>query len=107
MADKQPKLTDDRIIALIDYGIGQSVGFSESKLSKEREKVQLYYDGELPRKQGAGDSGYNSMDVFDGVEDMKAQLLDTFSANKRPVKFDPAKNENPLAAKIRTDYVTD
>lgn len=104
---KTPALSDDRICALIDYGVGLSVGFSESKLSKERERVQLYYDGELPRRQGKGDSGYNSRDVFDSVEDMKAQLLDTFSANKRPVKFDPAHGEPVAAAKIRTDYCTD
>lgn len=104
---KTPKLDDGRIVALIDYGVSLSVGFSESILSKERERVQLYYDGELPRKQGKGDSGYNSRDVFDSVEDMKAQLLDTFSANKRPVKFDAARGEPDRAAEIRTDYVTD
>lgn len=109
MADeKKPKLTDDKIVALLDYGIGQSVGMGgDSKLSKEREKVQRYYDGELPRKSSDGDSSYNSRDVYEGVENMSAQLLETFSGNKRPVKFDPAPHENPLSAKLRTDYVTD
>ena len=104
---KEPKLSDDRIVAIIDYGIGQSVGFSESKLSKERERVQFYFDGEFPRRTSAGDSSYNSRDVFDGVMDMHAQLLETFSANKRPVSFDMALGEDPDASRIRTDYVTD
>jgi hypothetical protein len=104
---KRPKLTDDKIVAMIDYAVGQSVGFSESKLSKERERVQLYYDGRRPEKAHPGDSGYQSLDVYDGVEDMKAQLLDVFSANKRPVVFDAAYGEDPAAAKVRTDYVTD
>lgn len=105
MAGKQTKLSDDQIIAIVDLGIGQSVGFSESKLSKERERIQYYYDGERPRKQNPGESGYNSEDVYDGVEDMKAQILDTFSANKRPVRFDPASSEDLASAKVRTDYV--
>jgi len=107
MADKVPKLSDDKIVALITYGVGQAVGFSESKLSKERARVQLYYDGVLPAKTSNSDSSYNSMDVFEGVENMSAQLIDTFSANKRPVKFDPAQGEPDAAAKVRTDYVTD
>jgi len=104
--EKRPAMTDDEIIRTIDLGIGQSVGFSESKLAKEFERVQFYYDGSRPRKSGGSDSGYNSLDVYDGVEDMKAQLLDTFSANKRPVKFDPANGEDIASAKIRTDYVS-
>jgi len=103
---KQPKMTDDQLVATIDLGIGQSVGFSESKLAKENERIQFYYDGERPKKTGGSDSGYNSLDVYDGVEDMKAQLLDTFSANKRPVRFDPANGEDLAGAKIRTDYVS-
>src|ERR1700748_1653172 len=103
---RRPKMDDDRIIAIIEYGIGQSVGFAESKLSVERERVQFYYDGERPHKQGPGDSGYNSRDVFVGVEDMKAQLLDTFAANKRPVQFDPVQGEPAEIAKQRTDYVS-
>ncbi len=55
MADsKEPAMSDDRIIATIDLGISQAVGFSESKLSKERERVQRFYDGELPAKAHAG-----------------------------------------------------
>lgn len=108
MADEQKtKLDDGGILQIIDYGIGQSVGFSESKLSKERERVQYYYDGERPRKAHAGDSGYMSLDVFDGVEGMKAQLLDVFAANARPVSFNPVNGEDVAAAVIRTDYVTD
>lgn len=104
--EKRPAMTDDEIIRTIDLGIGQSVGFSESKLAKEFERVQFYYDGSRPRKTGGNDSGYNSLDVYDGVEDMKAQLLDTFSANKRPVRFDPMNGEDVGSAKIRTDYVS-
>ena len=104
---KEPKLSDDEIIAIIDHGIGQSVGFSESKLSKERERIQYYYDGERPRKAHPGDSGYMSLDVYEGCEDMKAQLLDVFTANTNPVIFNPVNAQDVQGAKIRTDYVKD
>jgi hypothetical protein len=103
----EPKLTDDRIVAIIDYGIAQSVGFSESKLSKERARVQEFYDAERPFKQHKGDSSYVSDDVYQGIENMGAQLLDVFAANGRPVKFEPVKPGDDAEADIRTDYVTD
>lgn len=104
---RKPKLSDSAIVQILGYGIGQSVGFQESKLAKERERVQEFYDGERPYKQTSGDSDYNSRDVYDGVEMMHAQLLDTFAANKRPVIFDMGKDETFEASKLRTDYVTD
>lgn len=100
-------LDEKTIIAIIQYGIGQSVGFSESRLSKEREKVLRYYNGELPSALANGRSKYNSLDVFDSTEDLKAQLLDTFAANYRPVEFLPEAGEPDQAAKARTDVVTD
>lgn len=102
---KEPALSDDRIVALLDLGIGQSVGFSESKLSKERQRAQEFYDGERPHKAHASDSSYVSDDVFIGIQSMGAQLLDVFAANARPVKFTPTSAEDVPAAKIRTDYV--
>lgn len=103
---RQPKLKDDAIVALLDYGIGQSVGYGESKLSRENTRVLEYYNQERPRKGSQRDSGYVSLDVFDAVESMTAQLVETFSANHRPVEIDPIQNEGPEASKTRTDYCT-
>jgi hypothetical protein len=104
--ERRPKLDDAAIIQMCQYGIGQSVGFSESKLSKERTRVLEYFQGERPRKAHDADSGYMSLDIYDAVEDMKAQLLDAFATGKRPVEFDPTGPGDEAAAKIRTDYVT-
>src|ERR1700758_4145486 len=106
-ATRETTLADDQIVEILNYQINQSVGYSESKLSKERERVLMYYDGELPRRAHAGDSGYQSLDVYSAVEEMKAQLLDAFSANLQPVKFIPSQGEPDIAAQVRTDYVTD
>jgi hypothetical protein len=83
------------------------VGFSESRLSKERENVLRFYNSEKPYKAHHGDSTYMSSDVYEGVEQMKAQLLETFTKNNRPVSFSAARNETEDAARVRTDYVTD
>lgn len=105
--ERQPKASDDDIVALLDRGIGQSKSFADSKLSKESETTMRYYDGELPKKSHGGDSGYVSMDVYNGVEALGAQLLDIFSTNQRPAVFEPATAEDAQAAEVRTDYVTD
>lgn len=101
------KLTDDRIVGILTYGIGQSVGFTESRLAKEREKLLFYYHGEKPDRAHNSDSTYMSFDVYEGVEQMKSQLLETFSANQRPVKFVQQRGETEEQARVRTDYVTD
>lgn len=105
-ATREPKLSDEKICQLLDYGIGQSVGFSDSKLSKERARVQELYNAERPFKAHEGDSSYVSDDVWNSIESMKAQLLDVFSSNGRPVKFTPVNAQDVAPAQIRTDYVT-
>ena len=100
-------MSDDRISAILLHGISVSVGFSESKLAKERERLTEFYFGERPYKAHPGDTGYQSMDVYEAVEMMKAQLLEVFSGNGRPVEFLPQHGEPPDASKMRTDYVTD
>lgn len=100
------KMEDDAIVAMLQHGVGQSVGYSESRLAKEREYVLRHYDGERPFKAHSGDVGYWSLDVYDGIESMKAQLLEVFSGNGRPVEFLPAPGEPSQAAQTRTDYCT-
>ena len=97
-------LTDDHIVALLQEGVRLSVGFSESKLSKERQDAMRYFMGELPKPLHQGSSRYVSMDVYDGVEPMKAQILEVFSANHEPVSFPPLNAGDVEAARIATAY---
>lgn len=100
------EVDDDRLVSLLTRAIGESVGFSNSKLSRERDEVQRYIEGERPHKSHPGDSKYCSMDVWDGVESMRACLMEVFSGNSRPVNFSPMNGEDTAAAQIRTDYCT-
>lgn len=101
------KLEDDDIVATLNAGVRQSVGFGDSKMSREREKVLRYREGEYPRRVSDKDSSFVSMDVYEGQESMKAQLLEAISGGKRPVTFTPAQGETADAAAVRTDYIND
>jgi len=102
-----PKLSDTRIASILQSGIGQAIGYGgTSRLSFERERVSQYYDAEKPGLMHKGDAEYRSMDVYTGVESMKAQLLEVFSGNRRPVVFNTQPNESDMQAKARTDYIT-
>ena len=94
----------EELASLVDRAIHTSVGFYDSKLSKERQEVIDYYNGKKPAPMHAGNSKYVSMDVFDAVESLKAILLETFSAGSRIVSFDPQGPEDVEPARIATDY---
>jgi heme-degrading monooxygenase HmoA len=98
------KLSDDKIIAMLSAGVRQSVGYSDSRLSRERLKISKYKDGLLPTPLHPGNSKYVSTDVYDGVESMKAQLLEVFSGNTEPVQFAPVGPQDVDAAREGTAY---
>jgi hypothetical protein len=101
---KEKQLTDEAVGVLIDRKIQESLIWYNSKLSREREKVIQYYNGELPLRQSSGSSSYISTEVFDAVESMKAQLLETFSAGREIAKFDPNSPQDAEEARIATAY---
>ena len=45
MAKRPTILTDDEIVAAVSPMSNDSVGWSDSKLAKERERVTKYYNG--------------------------------------------------------------
>lgn len=96
---------DDTLLTIIEKQVNLGVGFCDSKLSKEREKVIKYYNSTLPAQQGTGNSSYRSTDVYDSVEAMKAQLLETFSGNPDGmVSFPPLQPNDVKTSRVATDY---
>jgi hypothetical protein len=104
MAERGKGLSDEALGALVDRKLSEAVSWYNSSLSKEREKTLKHYNGELPAKQKEGSSGFISTEVYDAVEAMKSQLLETFSAGREIVKFDPTGPEDVEAARIATAY---
>lgn len=104
--DKGRLLDDEALGNLMDRQVRQAVGVDTSKLSKERERVTKYYNGELPRPQHAGQSSYVSTDVYDAVEAMKADLVETFSGGQDIVKFAPNGPNDVEPCRIQTEFAS-
>lgn len=100
------EMAPDQIAALVDRKIRTAVGIDSSKLQKERERVLKYYDGTLPAPQHSGQSTYVSNDVYDSVESMKADLLETFGGGQDIVKFSPQNSKDVEPCRIATEYVS-
>lgn len=109
--DSFKPISTDELESILSNFVSNSTKFYDSELSKERENVLNYYNGKLPKPANAGNSKYVSLDVFDAVESMKAELLETFAAGNKIVSFEPVSNDdqeklkkNILTAKIQTAY---
>ena len=98
------KLDDDGIVVIHDANIRRSVGYYDSQISRERKKAVDYYNATLPKKAHDGNSSYVSMDVYDSVESMKAQLLETFAAGNKTVRFSPQNGDDVQMADVCTEY---
>lgn len=90
--------------ALVDRKLRECNTSTSSSLSTERLKVLKYYNGELPARRNAGSSSFVSRDVHDGVESLKAQLVETFSGGTDIVRFTPNGPMDVLPARIATSY---
>jgi hypothetical protein len=95
MAKKPAVLDDSEIMTRVLAKAKESVGWYDSKLSRERERVLNYYNGLYPKRSSDGSSSYISTDVYDSVETLKATLLETFSGGDEIAQFDPG---NDMAA---------
>lgn len=97
-------LTDEAIADIIDSKVKDAIAWPNAKLSKERERVTRFYNGELPAPQHKGSSSFVSTEVYDGVESMKAQLLEVFAGGADIVRFDPQNSQDIAACTQATEY---
>lgn len=97
------KLTDPEILSIAMGGVGDAGKFFAGTLESEIEKNLQYYMGELPEPSRSGTSKYVSQDVWDCVESMKAQLLETFSGNRLVVRFSPVGPDDVEPTRIATE----
>jgi hypothetical protein len=97
-------LSDSEIMTKVSAKASDSVGWYDSKLSRERERVTQYYNGLLPKRQSDGSSSYISTDVYDSVETLKATLLETFSAGDDIFQFDPDQDMSAEDCRVATKY---
>ena len=105
MAARLGKMNKSEVLTTVQSHVRHSVGYLDSRLSRERQLTMEYYDGKRPKQLHRGNSRYVSQDVYDAVEMMKAQLLETFTGNAKPIRF-PAQNaEDVEPARIAESYI--
>ena len=97
-------LDDEQIVSIVDTNLHRSIGYSDSEVSRERQRVMKFYAAELPRPAHDGNSRYVSQDVFEAVESMKASLLETFSTGNKTMKFAPQNADDVEMANVCTEY---
>lgn len=98
------ELDDSEIVTIVEDNIKMSVGYYDSDLSRERQRVTQYMNATLPKPHHEGNSKYVSQTVFDAVSSMSAALLETFSAGNKICKFTPQGPEDVQTAAVCTAY---
>jgi hypothetical protein len=105
MANKQKPMGEQEILTRTLQEAKESVGWYDSRLSKERQRVINYRNSALPRRQSDGNSSYVSSDVYDSTEAMKAQIVETFSANPdNLISFPPLGQDDIEPSREATEY---
>lgn len=99
------RLDDDEIVTIVSDNIKMSVGYYDSDLSRERQRVMQYMNATLPKPAHDGNSKYVSQTVYDAVSSMSAALLETFSAGNKICKFAPQGPEDVEMAEVCSSYV--
>ena len=102
MADKY-KVDTERLLSVAEAKKKSAVGWYDSKISNEREKVLEYYNGDKPKRQHSGNSSYVSNDVYDAVEMMRSQLVEVFGGGNDILRFSPQGPEDIQLARDATD----
>jgi hypothetical protein len=103
MAKKPSILKDEDILAKVSAKSQSCVNWFDSRLSKERERVTRYINGDLPKRTSQGSSSYVSSDVYDSVQMMNSQLLEVFSGGEQIAQFDPDADMDVEDCRIATE----
>lgn len=98
-------LDNDKIATICINRIWNSNGSLDSRMESERIRVRDAYNAETPAPARKGSSKYVSTDVFDAVESLGAQLVETFGATQRPVRFAPQGPDDVEPAREATETV--
>ena len=102
MADK---VTEEKLRAIINSEINNSIGFMGSNLTSQRKKSMEYYMGDKLGTEIDGRSQVVSTDVADTVETILPNLLRIFTASDQVVKCEPVKSEDVPLAEQATNYI--
>ncbi|TFU06167.1 hypothetical protein EUV02_03915 [Polymorphobacter arshaanensis] len=101
---KRKAISDAQLLSACKRQASQGVGILDSKLARERQDITDAYNGKKPLPVREGGSKYISRDVYNAVEAMKGQLLETFAAGNNIVQFSPQNANDTAMARIASSY---
>lgn len=104
MKTEPTKLTDTELLDACRAQAEKGSAFTDTTLSLERQEVTEYYLGKKPYPMREGGSKFVSQDVYLSVENMKAELVETFGAGSRIVEFSPQGADDIDQARHATAY---
>lgn len=105
-AKTKNRLSDLDILGKLVQKSKESVGWYDSRLSRERQRVLDYMNGKRPGRQHSGSSSYVSTDVYDSVQMMKSQIIEVFAGGDNIVEFDPDQDMGIDECRIATQYAS-
>lgn len=100
---KKVGLSAEEILALCQTKVNDATSWN-SKLSRERERVNDYYNGDYPKRMHAGSVPYVDQVVYTKVTQMRNQLVEVFSGNHHPLSFDAFNPQDAEQARVQTEY---
>lgn len=106
MAKKPSILSDEEILTKVSAKSNTSATWFDSRLSRERERVTRYLNGDLPKRNNEGSSSYVSSDCYDSTEMQRSQLLEVFANGDQISRFDPDQDMDIETCRIATEYAS-
>jgi hypothetical protein len=103
--EQEHAYTDDELVSLVTAEVRRSQQDYNSSVSNQREQAHRYYYGMPFGNERVGFSRHVSMDVFEGVEDVKAKILGVFTSGHQVLRFEQEMQADEDGARDATDYV--
>jgi hypothetical protein len=98
------KMSEDDIQGAIKAAIQAAIDYVDSDISRQRERAQRYFDGQVDLEHEEGRSKVVSTKVRDVVRGAKPSLMRVFLTNDKFVEFTPKGPEDVATAEQATAY---
>jgi hypothetical protein len=98
-------VSDDKLKAIIESEIDNSIGFLETETTQQREDAIRAYLRQPYNNEVEGKSSIVTGEVAEAVDGALPSLVRIFSASDEVVRFDPRGPQDEAGAKQATEYV--
>jgi len=100
-----PHMDDDRLKAICEAKLNNSLGWVGGLLSRERQLAMQYYRGDLFGNEQDGRSKVVSRDVAEAIDSVMPGLIKVFASTDTIIVAQPRKPSDEAVAQQVTDYL--